>query len=152
MRVEVRLKYSEMVHVEQERLRAILTSELGSGGDERTNRLHVHLDIRRGAAIDNVVGLCDGPVEPRRCALQCESRIVELLLELFALIVHAMMDDNRRDEPKARIGGVDAHDVDAIEEKLQLIAQSARCLVVSLLDVDRLELLPLGFRLPVALG
>ena len=27
LRVEVRLKYSEMVHVEQERLRAILTSE-----------------------------------------------------------------------------------------------------------------------------
>ena len=55
------------------------------------------------------------------------------------------MDDNRRDETKARIGGVDANDVDAIEEKLQLMAQSARCLVVSL-DVDRLERLPL--RLP----
>ena len=52
----------------------------------------MHLDIGRAAATDNVVWLCDGLVEPRRCALQCECGIVELLLELFALIVHAMHD------------------------------------------------------------
>ena len=79
----------------------ILTSELAGGSDERTNRLRVHLDIGRGASADNVVGLRDGLVEPRCCALECERRIVELLLELFALIVYAMMDDNRRDETKA---------------------------------------------------
>ena len=101
-------------------------------------------------ATHDVVGLSDGLVEPRRCALERECAIVELLLELFALIVYAMVDDNRQDETKARIGRVDAHDVDA-NEKLELIAQSARCLVVSL-DVDRLERLPLGFGLPVALG
>ena len=80
MRVEVRLKYSEMVHVEQESLRAIHTRELASGNDERTNRLSVHFDIGQAAATDNVVWLCDGLDEPRRCALECESRIVELLL------------------------------------------------------------------------
>ena len=66
LRVDVRLKYSEMVDVEQERLGAVLTSELAGGSDERTNRLRLHLDIGRAAATDNVVWLRDGLVEPRR--------------------------------------------------------------------------------------
>ena len=61
------------------------------------------------------------------------------------------MDDNREGETKVLIGCDNAHDVDVIREKLQLMAQSVRCLVVSL-DVDRLEHLPLGFGLLSRLG
>ena len=86
-----------------------------------------------------------------RGALEREGTIFELLVKLFALIVYAMIDDNRRDETEASIGRINAHDVEPIEEKLELLAQSARLLFVPL-DFDCLERLPFGFGFPVALG
>ena len=78
-----------------------------------------------------------------RGALEREGTILELLVKLFALIVYAMIDDNRRDETEASIGRINAHDVEPIEEKLELLAQSARLLFVPL-DFDCLEPEALG--------
>ena len=102
----------------------MLTSELVGACDERTNSLPAHIQVGQAAATQNVVGLSDilADPSPGHCALERDS-IIELVLKLFVLIVYAMMDDNRRDETKASIGSVDAHDAELIEEKLK-----ARCL------------------------
>ena len=81
-----------------------------------------HIQVGQAAVTQNVVGLSDSLADLGHCALERES-IIELVLKLFVLIVYAMMDDNRRDETKASIGSVDAHDAELIEEKLE-----ARCL------------------------
>ena len=55
--MELRLKYTEMVHVEDERLRAIFTSELVGACDERVNSLRVHIGVGQAAATYYIIGL-----------------------------------------------------------------------------------------------
>ena len=66
------------------------------------------------------VGLGDRSADPGpgHCALERKGGILELLVKHFALVVYAMIDDNRQEETEASIGRVDAHDVESIEEKL----------------------------------
>ena len=133
----------EMVHVEDERLMAILLSELVVACDEQMNSLSVHIQVGQVVATHNVVRLGVHLADPRCSALEREGTIFELLVKLVALIVYAMIDDNRRDETEASIGRINAHDVEPIEEKLELLAQSARLLFVPL-DFDCLEPEALG--------
>ena len=84
--MEPSLKYGEMVHVEDERLLAIFTSEFVGACDKRTNSLHTHIQVGQAAATHDVVGLGDRLADPGRCALECEGAILELLVKLPALV------------------------------------------------------------------
>ena len=63
----------------------------------------MHIQAGQAAATHNVVGLGDRSADPGRCALERKGGILELLVKHFALIVYAMIDDNRQEETEASI-------------------------------------------------
>ena len=52
--------------------------------------------------------------------------IVQLILKLIALVLDAVVHDNRRDQSKPRIGAINAHDVEATQKKLERVANGLR--------------------------
>ena len=115
-----------MIHVEEQGLLASVRSELVRARDERAHRLSVHRQVGQAAAAHNVLRLGDGLADPRRGALEREGALLELLLKLFALVVYAVLHDHTGHITYSRVGRVDEHHVHPIEQKLELIAQSAR--------------------------
>ena len=91
----------EMVNVEDERLMAILLSELVGACDEQMNSLSVHIQVGQVVATHNVVRLGVHLADPRCSALEREGTILELLIKFLVLIVYTMIDDNRLDETEA---------------------------------------------------
>ena len=90
-----RLKDIEMSHVEEQRLRANVRSELVRARDERAHRIRVHSQVGQAAATHNVLWLGDDLADPRSCTLEREGALLELLVKLFVLIVYAVLDDHR---------------------------------------------------------
>ena len=110
-----------MAYVKEKHLWAIFTSELVGSCDQPPNSLHMHSQVGEAAATQDVVGL----------GVSTHS------------LQYATIPDNRLDETEACIGCVyAAHNKEKIQEKFELIAQSARCLL-PLLDFHCLESLPL---------
>ena len=72
-------------------------------------------------------GGSNGMLEPGLRALEGEGTIIEFFGELALLVVDAMFTDNRSDESEARVGGVDSHEVDAFQEKLDAFADPLCC-------------------------
>ena len=100
-----------------------------------------------GALVDE--GL-DRRLDPRRGALQSDGAVAELVLKLAALVVDAVVLDDGRNHAEPGVCGVDAHDVDAVEEKLQRLAERARLVVRGFHELA--DVLPLGLGLLIALG
>ena len=151
------LQQREAVDVKQQGLGAELRLDVEGAGDQREHRRRVRVDKRRRRPGEQPIerdGLLfldlalDGVLDPGGGALEGERAVVELVLELAALVVDAVVRDDRRDQAKARVGSVDAHGVDPVQEKLERLAEDARpwLLVHGLGDE-----LPLGLGLVVAL-
>ena len=151
LRMERALEGGQVLHIKEKRLWARVRSELVLARDEREHSVGMHLDIGRVAPSEHVLRVSDGPVDPGRGALEREGAILELLVKLLALIVDAMKHHRGHEEREVGIGPVEAHDIEAIEEKLGMMAQGGGNLLL-VLDVDRLERLPHGSGFLHALG
>jgi hypothetical protein len=62
-------------------------------------------------------------------ALEGEGAVLELLGELAALVLEAVVLDHRRDEAKAGVGGVDPDGVHALQQELERVAEGAGLLL-----------------------
>ena len=90
---------------------------------------HLHEGI--GPALEEIIDVDDvalddvedGGLDPVGGALEGEGAVLELVVELAALVVDAVVLDDRGDEAEAGVGGVDAHGVDAVEEELEDLAE-----------------------------
>jgi len=60
--------------------------------------------------------------DPILGALKGKSTFHKLVLELATLVIDSMILDNRCNEAKASVCGVDTHNVDAIKEELKRLA------------------------------
>ena len=156
--VELGLHRLQAMDVHGKRLREGVQAHRECCGDDRQHRLAVRL-VEGGMpaveqAIEGVGAVVDEGfdrrLDPRRGALQSDGAVAELVLKLAALVVDAVVLDDGRDQAEPCVRRVDAHDVDAVEEKLQRLAERARLVVRGFHELA--DVFPLGFGLRVALG
>ena len=97
--------------------------------DQVEHGLHVgDVKLGSGCAADLVsdeVGLAEGLAEPSAGGVEGEGAAGELVGELAALVVEAVVAHDGGDEAEAGVGAVDAEGVDAIEEEAKAAYESA---------------------------
>ena len=99
------------------------------------HRLRAHFRVKRrnrvehspgDDAVEIALAGVHGVLEPRRSETERNRAGVDPFLELSALVVDAVVADHRRNGPEPGVGRVDAHDVEAFEEKLETLAKHRR--------------------------